>query len=131
MERKKYMLLITGLRKKLKLERPFHVLNLVTQFITETLQIKVPSMYPPDIYLVINFSQGIPIEEAYRIQDQTMKRPSPIRVRFASIVDRNSVLRAGRQIKGRVKVVEDMTEKMRKKRKQLAFFARKEARKTK
>ena len=60
-----------------------------------------------------------------------MKRPFPIRVRFASIVDRNNVLRAGRQMKGRVKIVEDMTEKTRRKRKQLAAFARKEARRTK
>ena len=71
------------------------------------------------------------MEEAFRIQDKATKRPFPIQVKFGSIRDRNSVLRAGRQMKGKVKIMEDMTENMKKKRKHLADFARKAAKQTK
>ena len=47
------------------------------------------------------------------------------------MADRNSVLRAGRQTKGRVKVAEEIAEAMKKKRKHLIDFARKAARQTK
>ena len=40
-ERTKYFLLINGLRKRRKLERPFHVMNLAKHFIEETLELKV------------------------------------------------------------------------------------------
>ena len=40
-ERAKYFLLISGLRKRRKLERPFHVMNLASHFIADTLQLKV------------------------------------------------------------------------------------------
>ena len=40
-ERQKYVLIVSGLRKKLKLERPFHVMNLVNSFIADTLNLKV------------------------------------------------------------------------------------------
>ena len=40
-ERTKYFLLINGLKKRRKLERPFHVMNLAKHFIEETLELKV------------------------------------------------------------------------------------------
>ena len=41
MERVKHFLLIDGLRKKRKLERPVHVLRLASSFIEDTLKLKV------------------------------------------------------------------------------------------
>jgi len=109
-EKVKYYLIFTGLRKKRKLERPLHVLNLAVQFIQDTLSLK-----------------DVNIEEASRIQDQSNKRPLPIRVKFGSLADRNLVLGAGRKLKGNVKISEEWTESTKNKRKHLIAFARQEA----
>jgi len=113
-ERVKYFLLFGGMKKRRKLERPFHVMNLITQFIETTLNLK-----------------DINVEEAYRVQEESGKRPFPIRIKFSNLKDRNIVLTAGRQSKTGVKISEEFTENVKNARKQLAAFARQKSRETK
>ena len=78
-EARKYFLLMTKIRRTRRLERPSHVLGLVTKFLLDKLEIS-----------------DMVVEEAYRVGDG---RPQDIRVKFASMKDRDKVLSAGRQFK--------------------------------
>jgi hypothetical protein len=79
-EARKYFLLITKLRRTRRLERPGHVVALVGKFLSEQLEV-----------------EGVEVEEAYRVEGAA--RPQDIRVKFASMKDRNLVLAAGRKFK--------------------------------
>jgi len=113
-ERVKHFLLIDGLRKKRKLERPVHVFRLASSFIEDTLKLK-----------------DIDIEESSRVEDESGKRPFPIRVKFSNLKDRNAVLKAGRQMKGSVKISEEFTERVKNGRNNLAAFARQQSKQIK
>jgi len=89
-------------------------MNLITQFIETTLNL-----------------EDINVEEAYRVQEESGKRPFPIRIKFSNLKDRNIVLTAGRQSKTGVKISEEFTENVKNARKQLAAFARQKSRETK
>ena len=77
---RKYFLLVTKQPKTRRLERPGHVMALVRKFLEEKLEVA-----------------GVEVEEASRVEGEV--RPPPIRVKFASIKDRNSVLAAGRKFR--------------------------------
>ena len=49
-ERVKYLLIISGLRKKRKLERPLLLIQTVNSFINDTLKIQECSNLTPNIY---------------------------------------------------------------------------------
>jgi len=108
-ERVKYLLRISGLRKKKRLERPLHLLKTVNSFINETLRI-----------------ENVEVEEAERFQDGK-KKPLPIRVKCSSLKEKNLILKAGRKLKGKVRISEEFTEKDRNARKHLAEFAQKQS----
>ena len=75
-------------------------------------------------------SKDIDVEESYRVEDESGKLPLPIRVKFSNLKDRNIVLKAGRQLKGSVKISEEFTENVKIARKHLAAFARQQSRET-
>ena len=129
-ERVKYFLLIDGLRKKRKLERPVHVFRLASSFIEDTLKLKVYTQNSLS-FLLWCWSKDIDIEESSRVEDESRKRPFPIRVKFSNLKDRNSVLKAGRQMKGSVKISEEFTERVKNGRNNLAAFARQQSKQIK
>ena len=71
------------------------------------------------------------VEEAERYQDEKKTLPKPIKVKFSNMKDRNLVLQAGRKYKGRVKILEEFTERDRISRKSLAEFAQEKSKKLK
>ena len=79
-EARKYFLLFTKVRRTRRLERPGHIIALVNRFLTDNLKV-----------------EDVEVEEAYRVEGDS--RPQDIRVKFASMKDRNTVLAAGRRFK--------------------------------
>ena len=110
----KYRLILSGLRKRRRLERPLHLIKTVNDFINSTLGL-----------------EGVEVEEAKRIQDEKQKRPLHVSVKFSSLKDKNQVLLAGRKQSGKVKISEEFTEIVKTARKNLAEFAKKNSKKTK
>lgn len=51
----------------------------------------------------------------------------PIRVKCSSLKEKNLILKAGRKLKGKVRISEEFTEKDRNARKHLAEFAQKQS----
>ena len=70
--------------------------------------------------------QDVRVETASRLSRKG-RRAAPIRVQLATLKERNLVLTRARAKKGRVKVVEDFTERTKKNRQKLAEFAKKNA----
>ena len=75
--------------------------------------------------------QDIEIEEAERYENEKKTRPLPVRVKFSNLKDKNTVLKSGRKLKGKVKISEEFTEKDRNARKHLADYAKKNSKSTK
>lgn len=112
-ERRRYYLLIQGMRRRSKLERPAQLMAMVATFLRVALKLK-----------------DVSVEEAVRIEDVLGRRPEAVRVKFSSLRDRNLVLAASKNTKTRLKVVEDFTERVKRDRQVLANYAREQARQT-
>ena len=113
-ERVNYRLIISGLRKRRRLERPLHLIKTVNDFINSTLGL-----------------EGLEVEEANRVEDGKGRRPQHVSVKFSSLKEKNQVLQAGRKLTGKVKISEEFTENVKIARKNLAEFAKKNSKQTK
>ena len=111
----KYRLILSGLRKRRRLERPLHLIQTVNDFINSTLGL-----------------EGVEVEEANRVEEKKARRPQLVSVKFSSLKEKNQVLLAGRKLTGgKVKISEEFTENVKIARKNLAEFAKKNSKQTK
>ncbi|TRY70161.1 hypothetical protein TCAL_01222 [Tigriopus californicus] len=107
---KKYNLIFRGLKPRQKLERPFHVEELVSEYMTSTLDL-----------------DNVAFDEASRLTRSKMN-PKPVLVKFPNIREKIRVLNRSRRFRSSVDIQEDFTDKVKLHRRRLSAFARRRAR---